>query len=409
MVFDAPTVLILLLLANTAAALLLGAKAIGSSRLGAAPFACLGYWALSALLLVAGTALFGASYTLDPMISQTLAFSVILVALTVRLKAIFSNLAKPTGFWLLSVGALSCTVLLLANLMDLSGAEITTIGASLAILIVLATSTVCFAIRPTGQKANKTASIFLLVEALALSLPIITSIFPDSRSVLDPGLAAQLAVLALHLSCFVSGLLLLDSTLEKKRHEQKTENEVDPHTGLPTPANLAKLCSRALQDHRSQKTGYSLIALEMDGLEKAREKYGTALSDHLMKLLGHLCARSAGRQAFTGRLEGPVFAIFMIELSQEAAALMAHRIGRQLSQEVRAVAGKKLKIGTRAGVFTGSSRTPFSKAVDLAQGCLIDARLSRTRDIILWDDSKRGEPKRATFRKDMAPQKQKAA
>lgn len=409
MVFDAPTALILFLLANSAAALLLGAKAIWSLRLGAAASAGLGYWALGALLLVAGTTLFGSSYTLDPMISQTLAFSFILVALTVRVKAFLSSIAKPTGFWLLSVGTLLCALLLLAKLMDLSSMAITTIGASLAILIVLGTSAVCFIVKPTGGNANKTAGFLLLVEALALSMPIITSVFPASQAILAPHLATQFAVLALHLSCFVSGLLLLDNMLEKKRHDHKSEKEIDPLTGLPTPESFARLCSKALRASRSQKTDYSLIAIEMDGLEKAREKYGAPLSDHLMKLLGHLCARSAGRQAITGRLEGPVFAIFMVELSQEAAALMAHRIGRQLTQEVTAVAGKKLIIGTRAGVFSGSGKTPFSKAVDLAQGCLIDARLNRTQDIILWDDSKRGEPKRATFRKDMVLQKQRAA
>ena len=411
MTLDAPTLFSSLLLANLAGAVLLGVVALLERKSGPDLFRTAGFWSASMVPLAGGlllAAIYGPFGTFE---TSFLAWSLIFVALALRIEAIsrffgyrsvrWASVALPV-LWLLSG-------LVPQDMLEPASSGLVATLAALGLLLLLAG--MCWKNTDPALGSAKVMGCSILLEIAAIALALLSPVarvlpFTEELAFSE---APLLAVLSANLA-FVSGsIAIVAMGLERRYRAAQAALHIDSLTGLPDRQGFLDLCKKQIKASAISKPKFSLIALEMDILDKVEKRYGRPLADQLMKLLGKLCVRSAGGEAVTGRLEGPVFAIFMTGLTQESAALLASRIGRQMNREILKVTSGKLKIGIRAGIFSGTPSTSMSQAADLAQGCLIDARLNRSREIILWDDTRSGQAKRSTYRPDQSKSQQKAA
>lgn len=400
--FDAPTLYSAFVLANFAGAMLLGVLSAKDRKTAPAFASSAGLWSVGMVCLAGGSLLDVNDSPLASFQTIFLAKLLLLMGGSFHLAAISSFfklklLAKWAGFPSLFWFSLQLIPASMINTLP-SAPFATVLGISLSGVL----ATVCFWQRKPRLLSAKilgTASLFATAPtALSLLIPA-----NSDHPAVTWGWALALVASIAAVICIVT--LELDG-----RHQAANSNaNIDKLTGLPTGPRYRACCVEKLSEGKGSTCIFSLIALELAGLEKVDQKYGTALEEQLMRLLGHLCSRSAGGNAVTGRLEGPVFSIFMPGLTQEAAALMSHRIGRQIRKEILGATGGKLKIGIRAGVFTGLTSNSVSKAIELAQGCLIDARLDRSQAIILWDDTKNGTAKRSLYKRPLPSSARKAA
>lgn len=411
MTLDAPTLFSILLLANLAGAVLLGVIAVLERKTGPDLTRSTGLWSLSMPLVVSGLFLVALHGPFGNFETSFFAWSLIFTALALRLEAIAGFLGFRTIRWaaLVSPACWLLTGLIPQDMLEPASSGLVATLAALGLLLLLAG--MCLKASEPSLISAKVMASALLLECAAIVLTVLAPgarVLPITEQLAFDN-APLLAVLAAGLA-FVGGTIcIVTLALERRYRSREAAAQIDTVTGLPDRDCFLDLCKKQIKASAVAKPQFSLIALEMDILDKVEKRYGKPLGNQLMKLLGQLCIRSAGGQAVTGRLEGPVFAIFMTDLTQEAAALLATRIGRQMQREILKVTSGKLKIGIRAGVFSGTPSTSLSRAADLAQGCLIDARLNRSREIILWDDTRSGQAKRTTYRPGLPTDHQEAA
>lgn len=411
MTLDAPTLFSSLLLAYIAGAVLLGVIALLERKSGPDLARSTGFWSLSMPFVASGLLLAAMKGPFGNFETSFLAWSLLFIALAFRLEAIASFFGFRTirwaalvlpAFWML-------TGLVPQDLLEPASPGLIATLAALGLLLLLAG--LCLKAGEPRLISAKVMASTLLLEATAVVLVLLSPSarvlpFTEAMAFGDAPLLAALCANA----AFIGGTIgIVAMALERRHRSREIATQLDTVTGLPDRDGFLDLCRKRIKASAIAKPQFSLIALEMDILDKVEKRYGKPLGNQLMKLLGQLCVRSAGGQAVTGRLEGPVFAIFMTDLTQEAAALLASRIDRQMNREILKVTSGKLKIGIRAGVFSGTPSTSLSRAADLAQGCLIDARLNRSREIVLWDDSRSGQAKRSTYRPAQLKAKQEAA
>jgi diguanylate cyclase (GGDEF)-like protein len=115
--------------------------------------------------------------------------------------------------------------------------------------------------------------------------------------------------------------------LESSRHA-----ESDTLTGL---ASWRKT-SHYLHRHIQQQQPFALLFLDVDGLKRVNDRFGHAMGDELLRLVGEACRLHARKGDIVGRRSGDEFLLALDSLDRPQAEAVMARLQRGIEAELAA-------------------------------------------------------------------------
>lgn len=189
--------------------------------------------------------------------------------------------------------------------------------------------------------------------------------------------------------------VLSGSIIERQQLQHRLVHQAshDALTGLANRAALVALLTDA--DHHRQRTGdvsmqTAVVFIDLDGFKRANDRYGHAVGDELLRVVGERMSAQVRRGEMVARLGGDEFVVVMPAVRdwQEPVAL-ARRLVRSVAEPVE-IEGNWVRVGASAGValsgvIAGAERGPLDllRCADLA---VYTAKQRSGDKVALYDD-----------------------
>lgn len=171
----------------------------------------------------------------------------------------------------------------------------------------------------------------------------------------DPALAQPLPGM-LGASLQRSVRVLSGSIIERQQLQQRLVHQAH-HDALTGLANRTQLVSTLTEAHRHRRRSgdapsgqLAVVFVDLDGFKRTNDRFGHAVGDELLKVVGDRMRAAVRRDVLVARLGGDEFVLVMPEVDDwhEPVAL-ARRVIRSVSEPVE-VEGHWIRVGASAGV-----------------------------------------------------------
>ena len=409
---DTPTLLATVTITYFAGAVVLGSLALALRSL---PATVRGGWALWAIaMLLSGTSaiLIGLRGQIPDFTSIVIANALLLIGFGLRPNAL--SLLNGRGFayvWLPAIAAVIWLGLYLAPWFrgDLSLRVIFVNG--LCILALMLCIRECWPRRKQAQFSSWFLAGIFTVDAL-VRLSVVVLFFNSQVSSLKdafqaPSLKIVIAVLLFAIVLKVIGLGMTVFEQLKGRFQELALS--DPLTGLENRRSFFASAVSYFQTNRSGHGLYSLVTLEIDGLQNIIARFGPSMGDALVNLLGKICTDQAEAAAVVGRIRGNQIALFLPNTGKSKASAIAGSIRQSLAQEGTQASGNNLQITASAGVYWGDRQTGLTRAMEIADHCLKRAKSAGGDRTMVHSIQTSGQRKVETTSPAFAPLRHNAA
>ncbi|WP_417684529.1 GGDEF domain-containing protein [Roseibium sp.] len=160
----------------------------------------------------------------------------------------------------------------------------------------------------------------------------------------------------------------------------------DPVTGLANRRELDEEMRRVLRKSGSSPRLYSLAVIEIDQLDHFRETYGESMGDALLKLFSRICRDSLPAKGVIARIGERQFGLFLPERNDTFACALARGIARTFTTASRQASGGRIMVTLSTGVFSGEGKTDGSRALEIADRCLIRAKQQGRNRVVVNED-----------------------
>lgn len=150
------------------------------------------------------------------------------------------------------------------------------------------------------------------------------------------------------------------------RQRAQSDPSTDPLTGLHSRAALLDGIGRAIARDPSERKGFGIVYLDIDGFKAFNRTHGFATGDGLLREFGARLRALLGPGEFAGRFDGDAFVVVANDAGGLAA--LADRLTAALGKPYR-IKGRELQVAVSAGI----ARYP-------EQGPNVDALLASADD-----------------------------
>ncbi|GGB41356.1 GGDEF domain-containing protein [Roseibium aquae] len=410
MALDTATLYTSITLADFAGAAVLGVFVVALRHRTGEITTSLWLWASALLSIALGTLLLGMRGSIPDDISIGLANALCIIGAGLRPNAIAVFFGRRTLYWLPLVMASAWTALYFVPDFRASVAARVVFVNGFFLVTALVMAWICFRRNTEGLLTGRLLGATMLLEAAGFTIFIAYHLNAGYTDFLQSFNTHIMTVfLAILLITMIVGTALIAAmALERIQDRFRAQALQDDLTGLANRRAFLAQAAERLESRTDRNAMYTVILLDIDRFETIVDRFGGPMGDAILKLLGHFCKKSISPDAVAGRVSGEDIAIFTLDLSRDAAGLLADRIGRQLTVQMSEVSAHKLEVTLSAGVFTGRASTPVDRALELAGKCLSDAKSEGRRRMVYIDDTAEGK-KRSLLRGAFATNRKTAA
>ncbi|WP_454918896.1 diguanylate cyclase domain-containing protein [Xanthobacter sediminis] len=170
----------------------------------------------------------------------------------------------------------------------------------------------------------------------------------------------------------------LEVEIEERRRVEKQVRHMathDPLTGLGNRILFMDHLTRAFAQAGQNAHAFALLYIDIDGFKQVNDRYGHAAGDELLCAIAQRLRASLRDEDFAVRLSGDEFAVIMVDLSDEQAALAeGERLCEQLRQPYELRQASRLAAVT-VGASIGIALYPLHAASDAMLMRLADAAM----------------------------------
>lgn len=372
MLVDAPTLLIALTLTHLAGAtLFFVAWRLFSNRFEA-NVASLGLWSLALLLFCLGSVLVGLRSHVSDLVSIVVGNTLLLFASGIARMAIGSFFGRKLHFVLAALpGVLWCVLCAYPPFVESFFARFIFVQLAIGGNLIWM-SLVCFRQNQDSLLTSRLTGVTTLAQAAGNILYVINAYFAGTASFLEL-LQQDFAriILLSTLFCTVASFMLIFAMfIEKEQLFFRTQARHDPLTGLSNRRAFLETINDWVADTEDPRTPFAVANLDIDHFKTINGKYGRALGDALLQLLGRICVDNAGSRFFVGHLSGDRFTVFFAGMPIGKAAIFAEQIRHKFTKaSMEATAGRlksTVSAGLSGGDIGGINVTDALRAADIA-------------------------------------------
>jgi len=410
MTLDTATLYTSVTLADFAGAAVLGMFVVALRHRTPEITACLWLWASALMFIAVGTLLLGLRGSISEDVSLVLANALCLIGAGLRLNGAAVFFDRRRLYWLTLLAVCAWTFLcLMPEFRNSVTARVVFVN-GFYLLTTLSIAWICLRHNTEKLLSARLLAATVLVEGVGFAIFITHHLTSSYTSFLQSfNTNAMTVYLGIVLIGMVVGTAAVAAmALERIQDRFRAQALVDDLTGLANRRAFLAQVSERVETRQDPNGAYTLILLDIDRFDAIMDRFGGAMGDAVLKLLGHFCKKSIGAEAVIGRVGMEDIAIFAPDLSRDAAGLLADRIGRQLTVQMSEVSAHKLEVTLSAGVFTGRATTPIERALEQASKCLSEAKSEGRRRMVYIDDTEE-KSQRSLFRGAFATNRKKAA
>ena len=169
----------------------------------------------------------------------------------------------------------------------------------------------------------------------------------------------------------------LMQTMKRSLAEARRESATDWLTGLINRRSMDEALRVEADQAAAEGTPFSLVLLDIDHFKSINDRWGHAVGDDVIKLVGNTLNRHIRRADLAARYGGEEFAVLMPGVAIEAAAEVAERIRQTLAEYkfVLRSSGKPIeRITLSAGVAAYVSGEPVAHLLERSDAALYAAK-----------------------------------
>lgn len=183
------------------------------------------------------------------------------------------------------------------------------------------------------------------------------------------------------------------------RRMQRTQDLLDPLTGLPNATLFRHHLGLALERSRGKPSGVVVLSLGIDDFTSVNESFGHLVGDSLLRSLGRRLRGSVSREDVLCRFSGDQFLVMCREIPDEAAAGgLAQRLVCAVTAVPYEIDERRFRLSVSAGVaIAGRFGADVDELIAGADASMREAKRS-ARTVAVGE---RGHRQRATRRLDM--------
>ncbi|ATW25906.1 sensor domain-containing diguanylate cyclase [Candidatus Formimonas warabiya] len=157
----------------------------------------------------------------------------------------------------------------------------------------------------------------------------------DKKEVLEPFYKTMRVILYIFLiSCLLSIAILLMNIYELRIVQQKLKKEAvtDYLTGIHNRKFFFESSQNAFESAREQQRSLSLFMIDIDKFKEINDTKGHAVGDMILKKVAEEFNQAIRKDDILCRLGGDEFAVLLMDIQEEMALVIAHRILESVSQ-----------------------------------------------------------------------------
>lgn len=179
------------------------------------------------------------------------------------------------------------------------------------------------------------------------------------------------------------------SEIERLRAELASSNELALRDALTTLGNrqfFDETLDRALHEAKRCGQPLSLIMCDVDHFKQINDKYGHAVGDEILRIVGLTLSSGVRQRDATARIGGEEFAIILPDTALHVAAETAERLRSTLFSKtftIRATGQQISRISASFGVVQRNSDEDASRLVRRADNLMYRAK-NAGRNTVCW-------------------------
>lgn len=144
-----------------------------------------------------------------------------------------------------------------------------------------------------------------------------------------------------------------EEALAAAKKEIQRQAETDPLTGLANRAALQNALNKAAERWRFERAPFALLIVDLDRFKPINDSYGHAAGDEVLRTTADRIRKQVRQADLVARIGGDEFVVLLRDASADAAAVIARKIHREISQNI-AFEGFSVGVGASVGVAEAS-------------------------------------------------------
>lgn len=157
-------------------------------------------------------------------------------------------------------------------------------------------------------------------------------------------------------------LLTMRDDLQNARGQLETKPLYDTLTGLLNRKAFFRIAQGELERARRNTTGVSVIAMDISSLKRINDRYGRAIGDEVLQIVGQIIREKSRPYDCIGRWAGDQFTLALPGvLSQDAEKITQRIIAGVSSSQIAMVDGSTLDVHLNAGIAVAQNINAYDE------------------------------------------------
>jgi diguanylate cyclase (GGDEF)-like protein len=352
MVFDTPTLLVILIVSNLLMAGAMWIAFAGRFREG------LGQW--TGALLVQGLAwLLVVMHNAMPEITSIAGANALLaLCWSLQMSALLEFHKRRTPRWLIYGPVVIALLLFLVFLTD-ARERLAVSGLAFGVAqLITGAALLYYRVAAEHRTRWLLAGSFFLMSAGLLWLAFVAwfepeALLPTSGTSRTPG-PALLAFYTVTIASSFAFLLMHKERADRETYELAT---TDSLTGVYNRRTFKELAEPQLSRSRRARMPVSLLMLDLDHFKRINDTYGHLAGDDVLKAFANLVTKCLRKEDLLARYGGEEFVVLLPGDSQNAAFRLAERIREEVSAQPFDANGHLVRVTVSVGIASEAGDT----------------------------------------------------
>jgi diguanylate cyclase (GGDEF)-like protein len=223
-----------------------------------------------------------------------------------------------------------------------------------SLLLILYLLPVIIGALTLGRRATLVVTLLSVTGFLLAALLRDTSVMPTGRELVELGIALVPFLLVSYVTASLA------HGIATARQRIRTLAETDELTGLCNMRAFSRLHRQEHERASRHQRRYSIIVMDLDGLQHINDSYGQQAGDRAIVLCANVIARLIRSTDAAARVGSDEFVILLSETAAEQATRVSHRLRSAVERCTIEAAGRMLRLAVSVGTasFPDDSEDP---------------------------------------------------
>jgi diguanylate cyclase (GGDEF)-like protein len=183
-------------------------------------------------------------------------------------------------------------------------------------------------------------------------------------------------------------LMAQQETLRGLYSEVRHLSIKDPLTEINNRRGFFETVNQELVTIRQFDLDYAVLMIDIDNFKNINDRYGHLVGDEVLKSVAQQISGLIREKDVFGRFGGEEFVVFLMDISPEAAFLLAENLRQKIASFFHLVNGFQIRVTISIGIgVSKGSQHPLDKLFTKADQAVYAAKNSGRNKVIKWQEN----------------------